>query len=100
MPKKPSSDAPQGPSEALTGENALLIIPIASGDPRLPGGLHLGVGPFTAVLLSDGRVVPQGLPPTVMAAFYPDLTDLAPSAPDPSVPLADEVPPPPSVEEI
>jgi len=92
MPKSPKADAPLVSAESLAP--APILIPIAGGDSRLPQGLHLGEGVWYAEELPDGRIVPQGLPPAVIAAFYPDLVPLASPTP------ADPLPPPPSVEEL
>lgn len=95
MPKSPKADASLVSAESLAP--ASVLIPIAGGDSRLPQGLHLGEGVWYAEELPDGRIVPQGLPPAVLAAFYPDLALAAPlAAPTP----ADPLPPPPSVEEL
>ena len=64
---------------------APVIIAIGSGDPRLPGGLHLGVGLFFAELLPDGRAVVQDLPASIRARYYPDLAPLAVLPPAPTI---------------
>lgn len=92
MPKK--SDAPT-PDSAPVAEAtpAPILIPIASGDQRLPSGLSLGQGTWWAAVLPDGRAVPQGLPDATLAQFYPDLVP-------PPAPAAADLPPPPSVTEV
>lgn len=57
-------------------------------DGRLPPGLQLAA-PMPAVLAPDGRAIPLDLPPALLAHLFPDL-----------YPLADPVPPPPTIAEV
>lgn len=91
MPKKPDQ-TPDLPLPVLVdpAPTAPVLINISGFDPRLPAGLQLGTGSYVAEVLPDGRVVPQDLPPAILARYYGDLIP---------PPVAD-LPPPPTVEEV
>jgi hypothetical protein len=94
MPKKPDpapivyqpEDPPPVPERVLVGGT----------ETGLPQGLHLN-GQFYATRLSDGRLVVEGLPDSLMARYYPDL--FPPALPVAADPVAD-LPPPPTITEV
>lgn len=75
--------------EVETALSTNLVVRIAGGDSRLPGGLFPGVGTHYAELLPDGRARLFDLPAAVHQHYYPDIPF-----------VADVVPPPPTIPEV